>query len=221
MSTFMFKIIAISNETLYQQYHSKNTREDYIMHLSLLGKWAKEKGIPVPELLILREKILEESDYDKLLRDVKKACENQRNQGEMRDRPQMELCAHTYLKSAEKQGIKRIHLPFTVFLENIEKVKLKKLVVGTSIHSLEEAKEAERQGASYVTAGHIFTTDCKRGVSPKGLEFLEEICEKIKIPVYAIGGIHPWNLAQIESTKAAGACMMSEYMMSEPKEQKA
>ena len=84
--------------------------------------------------------------------------------------------------------------------------------IGVSVHSVEEAKEAEKLGASYLTAGHVFATECKKGLLPRGLEFLEEICDSVAIPVYAIGGIHPGNLRQIEESKAAGACMMSEYM---------
>ena len=49
--------------------------------------------------------------------------------------------------------------------------------IGVSIHSAEEAKEAVSLGASYLTAGHIFTTDCKKGVPARGLEFLKEVCE--------------------------------------------
>lgn len=88
-------------------------------------------------------------------------------------------------------------------------------VIGTSVHSLEEALEAERLGASYVTAGHIFSTECKPGLEPRGLTFLQKICEGVKIPVYAIGGIHPENLEKIAQTGAAGACMMSEFMRAE------
>ena len=49
--------------------------------------------------------------------------------------------------------------------------------------------EAERLGATYVTAGHIFTTDCKKGLPPRGLDFLKNVCDAVTIPVYGIGGI--------------------------------
>ena len=57
--------------------------------------------------------------------------------------------------------------------------------------------EAERLGAAYVTAGHIFTTDCKKGLPPRGLDFLKNVCDAVTIPVYGIVGIkfdpHQWN----------------------------
>ena len=40
-----------------------------------------------------------------------------------------------------------------------------------------------------MTAGHIYATDCKQGLPPRGLDFLEEVCRAVDIPVWAIGGI--------------------------------
>lgn len=61
-------------------------------------------------------------------------------------------------------------------------------------------------------ASHIFVTDCKRGLEPRGLDFLHEICEKVTIPVYALGGIHAANEASVIQAGAAGACRMSDYL---------
>lgn len=84
--------------------------------------------------------------------------------------------------------------------------------VGVSVHSVEEAKEAESKGANYVTAGHIFATSCKPDLAPRGLDFLHEVCESVEIPVYAIGGINPQNIAQVVQAGAGGACVMSGFM---------
>ena len=72
--------------------------------------------------------------------------------------------------------------------------------------------EAERLGAAYVTAGHIFTTDCKKGLPPRGLEFLTDVVNAVKIPVYGIGGIDEENITKIMECGAAGGCMMSGFM---------
>lgn len=87
--------------------------------------------------------------------------------------------------------------------------------VGVSVHSVDEAKEAESKGADYVTAGHIFETSCKPDLAPRGLDFLREVCNSVKIPVYAIGGINPQNIAQIAQAGAGGACIMSGFMTCE------
>ena len=83
------------------------------------------------------------------------------------------------------------------FAKIADEEKKKFTKIGISIHSVEEAKEAEQLGASYLTAGHIYATDCKRGLPPRGLGFLKEVCREVSIPVYGIGGIkfdeEQWN----------------------------
>ena len=61
--------------------------------------------------------------------------------------------------------------------------------VGASVHSVSEAIEAQLLGATYLIAGHIFSTDSKKGVPPRGLPFLKDVCDAVSIPVFAIGGI--------------------------------
>lgn len=203
MSRYSFKRIAVSNWGLYRKYHGTEQIEDYVEHLAKL----EYIGNP-PDRLILREKDLSEETYVKLLEMLRKKS----------GQSKVELIPHTYLLAAKSLGMDKIHLPFPMLKKyrnesGMEEQALKEMrIIGTSIHSVEEAKEAEKLGANYVTAGHIFTTDCKPGLPPRGLEFLEEVCENVTIPVYAIGGIHPENITQIEKSNAAGACMMSEYM---------
>ena len=84
--------------------------------------------------------------------------------------------------------------------------------IGTSCHSVEDALEAQRLGADYITAGHVFVTDCKKGLAPRGLDFLRNVCYSVDIPVYAIGGISPDNIASVRKCGAAGACVMSGFM---------
>ena len=61
--------------------------------------------------------------------------------------------------------------------------------MGTSIHSVEEVKEAVRLGADYLFAGNIYETDCKKGLPGRGLDFLRQVCMESSVPVYAIGGV--------------------------------
>ena len=53
-----------------------------------------------------------------------------------------------------------------------------------------------------MTAGHIFATDCKKGLPPRGLDFLKNVCDAVGIPVYAIGGI---NIASSGDSTASDA----------------
>ena len=84
--------------------------------------------------------------------------------------------------------------------------------MGTSCHSLDDVLEAAKLGCSYVTLGHIFPTGCKPGLPPRGVEFLTQVCRASPLPVYAIGGIGPENVAQVKQAGAAGACVMSGLM---------
>ena len=63
-------------------------------------------------------------------------------------------------------------------------------------------------------AGHIFATDCKKDLPPRGLEFLKEVCNSVTIPVYAIGGIKLSDVQMDEIIKcgAKGGCIMSGMM---------
>jgi len=116
----------------------------------------------------------------------------------------------------EKYDIEGIHLSYSIFKslnQNIKAELIKKYKrIGVSIHSLEEAKDVESLGASYVVAGHIFETDCKKGLEPRGLKFVEELSSILTIPIFAIGGIDEKNSLSVIDSGAFGVCMMSNLM---------
>lgn len=155
-----------------------------------------------PQALILREKDLSEAEYQKLAEQVKFLC----------DKSETMLVLHSFPEAARALEVKNLHMPLKSFVEMTEKEKNFFENLGVSTHSVEEALLAEENGATYLTAGHVFATDCKKGVPPRGLTFLKEICQSVKIPVYAIGGVHEGNMEACMEQGAAGVCMMSEYM---------
>lgn len=160
--------------------------------------------------IILREKDLSEEEYEKHAVQVKSIC----------DQTGVMCILHTYVDVARRLDVSNIHLPLPLLLEYYAKQQKephKKIlsdfqIVGASVHSVQQAQEAQRAGASYITAGHIFTTDCKKGLPPRGLLFMEEVCGVVRIPVYGIGGIHEDNYQQVLSHGAQSVCMMSEFM---------
>ena len=83
---------------------------------------------------------------------------------------------------------------------------------GVSVHSLEEAIEAERHGANYILLGHIFKTDCKKGVPPRGTELIRTIRKHVSIPIISIGGIHPDNVHLVMEAGSNGIAVMSSIM---------
>ena len=77
--------------------------------------------------------------------------------------------------------------------------------VGISCHSLDDAREAERAGASYVFFGPVFDTPSKQAFGPsQGVERLAEVCAAIRIPVIAIGGANEENAAACLRAGASG-----------------
>lgn len=150
------------------------------------------------EMIILREKDLTKEEYLNL---AKRAIA-------LNDR----VVLHSFIDVAAELNYKKIHLPFDIFIKNAERLKDFELV-GVSIHSISEVQTAEIMGADYVTASHIFNTECKKDLRPRGIDFLKEVCESVKIPVYALGGINNENAQDCIDAGAKGVCMMSEAMM--------
>ena len=112
--------------------------------------------------------------------------------------------------------IEGLHLSYEIFKslnKNIREGLIKKYKrIGVSIHSLEEAKDVESLGASYIVAGHIFETDCKKALEPRGVNFIKELSSILTIPIFAIGGINEENSSLVLNSGAFGVCMMSSLM---------
>jgi thiamine-phosphate pyrophosphorylase len=87
-----------------------------------------------------------------------------------------------------------------------------KLLVGRSVHALDEALAAASDGADYLTFGHVFPTQSHPGLPPRGLAELAEIVAAVEVPVLAIGGITPENLSQVLATGCAGICVISAIL---------
>lgn len=167
-------------------------------YLEQIKKVAKQH----PESIVLREKDLLAKEYEELAKQVIKI-------GMEYGIP---VFLHFYVDVAKKLGATNIHLPFSVLQNMSNEEKDIFLQIGVSIHSVEEAKEAQKLGASRLIAGHIFETSCKPGLHPRGLSFLENVCQSVTIPVYAIGGITDENAKECIMNGAKGVCMMSGYM---------
>ena len=158
--------------------------------------------------LTLREKDLDKNEYLKLIEKVYPICQKYK----------INLILHQNydLNLDDKYNIEGIHLSYSIFKslnENIKAELIKKYKrIGVSVHSLNEAKEVESLGASYVVAGHIFETDCKKGLEPRGLKFIKDLSSALSIPIFAIGGIDEKNSLSVINSGAFSICMMSTLM---------
>lgn len=153
----------------------------------------------------MREKDLSEEEYQALAEKILTICQKQK----------MQCILHTHTKVARKLAYNAIHLPMPILRTLPKEERDAFQILGASCHSLEEAVEAEKLGCTYITAGHIYETDCKKGLPGRGIGFLKKICETVSIPVYAIGGINPENICEVKKAGAAGGCIMSGWMQCE------
>lgn len=158
--------------------------------------------------LTLREKDLNKNEYLKLVEKIYPICQKYR----------IDLILHQNynLRLDNKYNIKGLHLSYNTFKslnKNIREELIKKYKkIGVSIHSIDEAKEVENLGATYIVAGHIFKTDCKKDLEPRGLKFIQELSLILTIPIFAIGGINQENSHLVINSGAFGVCMMSSLM---------
>lgn len=170
-------------------------REDFLLRLERIAAAG-------PAGVILREKDLPEADYRALAEAALAVC---RSHG-------VPCILHSFPETAGALGAGALHLPLPLLRTLSPRQREAFPTLGASCHSAEEAREAEDLGCTYLTAGHIFSTDCKKGVPPRGLPFLEAVCRAVSIPVWAIGGIAPENFSQVLAAGARGGCVMSGLM---------
>lgn len=82
-------------------------------------------------------------------------------------------------------------------------------ILGVSVHNVQEALEAEKNGADYLGAGAVFSTSTKEDANALSMETLREICAAVHIPVVAIGGITEQNVLQLAGSGISGAAVVS------------
>ena len=83
------------------------------------------------------------------------------------------------------------------------------MMIGVSVHSVEEAIEAVKNGADCLGVGAMFSTSTKMDIDVLPKEILRDICEAVDVPVVAIGGIGKGNLSQLAGTGVDGVALVS------------
>ena len=86
-----------------------------------------------------------------------------------------------------------------------------RLAVGASCHSADDARRAEDEGADWIVLGPIFATPGKEDRA-LGLPALGQVASRASIPVHAVGGIHPGNVAQVEEAGARGILAIRAFL---------
>src|SRR5262245_31740342 len=116
--------------------------------------------------------------------------------------------------AAGADGVQRTHLSLPV--EDLRRIGPPGFIIGASVHSEAEARQAATEGADFLVFGPIYHTPSKRQYgAPQGLEALRQIVAVVDRPVVAIGGITPERVQDILAVGAAGVAVISSILASE------
>ncbi len=88
-------------------------------------------------------------------------------------------------------------------------------LIGRSVHDVAGARQAVVDGADFLFAGHVFETESKQGEPGRGLEWLNELCMSVTVPVIAIGGITLERIDEVMEAGVWGAAFGRELLLAD------
>lgn len=156
-------------------------------------KLALKNGV---KLVQLREKDLSTEKLIPLAKKLKTLCRAHH----------AKLLINSRVDIALALNLDGVHLPAKESCLSLKEARLllgPKKLIGKSTHSLKEALEAQKEKADFITFGPVFPTPSKKGlIQTKGLNQLARVSKKVRIPVYALGGL---TLNQLQPVRENGA----------------
>lgn len=110
-------------------------------------------------------------------------------------------------------GLQRGHDALAV---SLLKARAPGLLIGASVHSVEEARAAESDQADFIVFGPVYDTPSKRPYGPaQGVDALRKVVQAVTIPVFAIGGITAERVAEVRFAGAHGVAVISAILGAE------
>lgn len=148
----------------------------------------------------LREKFLKEEDFLEEALEISLLCK----------RYEIPFFINDNVEVAIRCRADGIHIgQKDMSLPEVRKRVGKEMKIGVSAHSVEEALEAEKNGADCLGAGAIFGSSTKKDVKLLSREVLRDICTAVSIPVVAIGGITRSNISLLAGSGVDGVALVS------------
>jgi len=158
-------------------------------------------GLPAVQL---REKDLGAADLAALARQLQPLTREHRARLIVNDRVDVALAVGA-------DAVQRTHTSLAV--DDMRAIAGLRLRIGASVHSLDDARDAEARGADWIVFGPVYDTASKRQYgAPQGLEKLVAVVRAVRIPVVAIGGITPARVAEVRRTGARGVGVISAIL---------
>lgn len=183
-----FKLYLITDRKLFTNHYSLFSAVDEALKAGIKAVQLREKDLPTRELLHMAYGM-----RDLTTRYGAKLFIN--------DRLDIAMCVN-----ADGVHLGQSSIPAYA----VRKVVGDKMMLGVSTHNLQEASEAEKEGADFITFGPIYQTPSKMKYGePVGLESLIEVKEKISIPIFGIGGIKIDNAKDVIGAGAYGIAVIS------------
>ena len=151
-------------------------------------------------ILQLREKNLKEEDFIREAVELRSLCHKY----------QVPLIINDNVQVAIKSGADGVHVGITdAPVAEIRKLTGKDFIIGATAKTVEQAREAEKNGADYLGVGAVFPSSTKKTAIRITREELEGICSSVKIPAVAIGGITDENISEIKGGGMSGIAVVS------------
>jgi thiamine-phosphate pyrophosphorylase len=111
-------------------------------------------------------------------------------------------------------AVQRTHTSLPV--DQVRRIAGTRLAIGASVHSMEDAVDAEMRGADWIVFGPVYDTPSKRRWgAPQGLGRLSKVAATVRVPVVAIGGVTPDRVAAVRAAGAAGVAAIAAILDTE------
>ena len=162
-------------------------------------------------IIQLREKNLTTNQYYQLAKQVKEITDSYQVPLIIDDR--LDVCLAV---DAAGLHIGDDELPVSVARQVLGPEK----ILGVTAKTVKRALEAEEGGADYLGTGAIFPTTTKENAPITLISTLKTICQRVAIPVVAIGGLTSENIDQLMGTGIAGVAVVRDLMQAEDIEAK-
>ncbi len=150
-------------------------------------------------MVILREKDMPPAALLSLARRVRAACGDK-----------VLFFVNGNAQVALAAGAHGVHLSEAgMAIQSVRRIAGPHLLIGRSVHSVDSAVGAQREGADYLIVGTVFETGSKPGKKPEGLELLRSVGKAVHIPFLAVGGVTSANVGEVMEAGAIGPAVIS------------
>ncbi|NOZ20364.1 MAG: thiamine phosphate synthase [Planctomycetes bacterium] len=170
------------------------------LYVLVTGSVANRPALEVADMAIqggadaiqLREKDLSDHEFLDLARQMRDRCRAAGVLFIVNDRVSI-----SKLAGADGAHVGQDDLPAT----GARKILRAGKILGVSTHDIDQARQAQADGADYIGVGPIFPTSTKGYEEGVGVDFIRQVKGEITIPFFAIGGI---TLDRLDKIIAAG-----------------